>query len=152
MEAHCALAPLSSSSSTLLTRGYQHRTSKETTKDCSGARHSFRGPATLIWTRAECSASRSTGTHWSRLSNLQAMPRAACRSVAGSEEGAFSAQDSPPFTAKLHSVTEVEGKASSRTAAHNVQPLRVAVICGGPSAERGISLNSARSVLDHLQV
>jgi hypothetical protein len=30
--------------------------------------------------------------------------------------------------------------------------LRVALICGGPSAERGISLNSARSVLDHLKV
>ncbi|XP_061355132.1 uncharacterized protein LOC133299657 isoform X2 [Gastrolobium bilobum] len=29
--------------------------------------------------------------------------------------------------------------------------LRVGLICGGPSAERGISLNSARSVLDHLQ-
>ncbi|KAL9260564.1 D-alanine--D-alanine ligase-like protein [Drosera capensis] len=29
--------------------------------------------------------------------------------------------------------------------------LRVGVVCGGPSAERGISLNSARSVLDHLQ-
>jgi D-alanine--D-alanine ligase len=28
--------------------------------------------------------------------------------------------------------------------------LRVAVLCGGPSLERGISLNSARSVLDHL--
>ena len=28
--------------------------------------------------------------------------------------------------------------------------MRVAVICGGPSAERGISLNSARSVMDHL--
>ncbi|MFM2414736.1 MAG: D-alanine--D-alanine ligase [Candidatus Parcubacteria bacterium] len=27
---------------------------------------------------------------------------------------------------------------------------RVAVLCGGPSLERGISLNSARSVLDHL--
>lgn len=27
---------------------------------------------------------------------------------------------------------------------------RIALICGGPSAERGISLNSARSVLDHL--
>ena len=27
----------------------------------------------------------------------------------------------------------------------------VAVLCGGPSAERGISLNSARSVLDHLR-
>uniref|UniRef100_A0A1D1Y463 D-alanine--D-alanine ligase A n=1 Tax=Anthurium amnicola TaxID=1678845 RepID=A0A1D1Y463_9ARAE len=31
------------------------------------------------------------------------------------------------------------------------RPLRVGIICGGPSAERGISLNSARSVLDHIQ-
>lgn len=29
--------------------------------------------------------------------------------------------------------------------------LRVGIICGGPSEERGISLNSARSVLDHIQ-
>ncbi|KAK9819932.1 hypothetical protein WJX72_004090 [[Myrmecia] bisecta] len=29
-------------------------------------------------------------------------------------------------------------------------PLTVAVICGGPSAERGISLNSARSLMDYL--
>lgn len=28
---------------------------------------------------------------------------------------------------------------------------KLAIICGGPSLERGISLNSARSVLDHLQ-
>lgn len=28
--------------------------------------------------------------------------------------------------------------------------MRIAVFCGGPSAERGISLNSARSVMDHL--
>ena len=28
--------------------------------------------------------------------------------------------------------------------------LKVALVCGGPSLERGISLNSARSVLDHL--
>lgn len=28
--------------------------------------------------------------------------------------------------------------------------IKVALICGGPSDERGISLNSARSVLDHL--
>ncbi|XVF76908.1 hypothetical protein PTKIN_Ptkin13bG0305000 [Pterospermum kingtungense] len=33
----------------------------------------------------------------------------------------------------------------------NSRVLRVGVICGGPSAERGISLNSARSVLDHIQ-
>ncbi|MQM10634.1 hypothetical protein Taro_043532 [Colocasia esculenta] len=31
------------------------------------------------------------------------------------------------------------------------RPLKVGIICGGPSAERGISLNSARSVLDHIQ-
>lgn len=30
--------------------------------------------------------------------------------------------------------------------------LSVGIVCGGPSAERGISLNSARSVLDHIQV
>ncbi len=29
--------------------------------------------------------------------------------------------------------------------------MRIALICGGPSLERGISLNSARSVLDHLE-
>lgn len=28
--------------------------------------------------------------------------------------------------------------------------LKIALICGGPSSERGISLNSARSVMDHL--
>ncbi|MBI4094055.1 hypothetical protein HY417_03760 [Candidatus Kaiserbacteria bacterium] len=31
------------------------------------------------------------------------------------------------------------------------EKLQVGLICGGPSPERGISLNSARSVLDHLQ-
>lgn len=31
------------------------------------------------------------------------------------------------------------------------RPLNVGIVCGGPSAERGISLNSARSVLDHIQ-
>ncbi len=29
-------------------------------------------------------------------------------------------------------------------------PLSIAVLCGGPSLERGISLNSARSILDHV--
>ncbi|KAM3737847.1 hypothetical protein ACB098_09G087300 [Castanea mollissima] len=29
--------------------------------------------------------------------------------------------------------------------------LRIGIVCGGPSAERGISLNSARSVLDNIQ-
>ena len=32
-----------------------------------------------------------------------------------------------------------------------MNPLRVGLLCGGPSPERGISLNSARSVMDHLQ-
>ena len=31
------------------------------------------------------------------------------------------------------------------------EKLTIALICGGPSLERGISLNSARSVLDHLE-
>ncbi|PKA66875.1 hypothetical protein AXF42_Ash003532 [Apostasia shenzhenica] len=31
------------------------------------------------------------------------------------------------------------------------RPLNVGIVCGGPSAERGVSLNSARSVLDHVQ-
>lgn len=30
------------------------------------------------------------------------------------------------------------------------RPFKLAIICGGPSQERGISLNSARSVMDHL--
>lgn len=32
-----------------------------------------------------------------------------------------------------------------------MHPFKLAIICGGPSLERGISLNSARSLLDHLQ-
>ncbi len=32
-----------------------------------------------------------------------------------------------------------------------MKKVNIALICGGPSAERGISLNSARSVMDHLQ-
>lgn len=43
------------------------------------------------------------------------------------------------------SVVREEGKGKGRV-------LRVGVVCGGPSAERGISLNSARSVIDHIQV
>ncbi|XP_073139796.1 uncharacterized protein [Henckelia pumila] len=41
--------------------------------------------------------------------------------------------------------------ASDRTANEEGRILRVGLVCGGPSAERGISLNSARSVLDHIQ-
>ena len=32
-----------------------------------------------------------------------------------------------------------------------MKQLKIALLCGGPSLERGISLNSARSVCDHLQ-
>eukprot|EP00850_Spirogloea_muscicola_P023304 SM000345S12845 [mRNA] locus=s345:21219:28308:- [translate_table: standard] len=42
---------------------------------------------------------------------------------------------------------------TAATAARQSEPsvVRVGVICGGPSEERGISLNSGRSILDHLQ-
>jgi len=33
---------------------------------------------------------------------------------------------------------------------NSIKPFKIAVLTGGPSLERGISLNSARSVLDHL--
>lgn len=38
-----------------------------------------------------------------------------------------------------------------RSIEENRRALRVGLVCGGPSVERGISLNSARSVLDHIQ-
>lgn len=51
------------------------------------------------------------------------------------------------------SAATVEPKvARDGTADEEGRILRVGLICGGPSAERGISLNSARSVLDHIQV
>jgi hypothetical protein len=40
----------------------------------------------------------------------------------------------------------------NRVSKEDSRVLRVGLICGGPSAERGISLNSARSVLDHIEV
>lgn len=45
-------------------------------------------------------------------------------------------------------IVEVETKGKGK---EKGKVLRVGVICGGPSAERGISLNSARSVLDHIE-
>ncbi|KAL2635787.1 hypothetical protein R1flu_007266 [Riccia fluitans] len=50
----------------------------------------------------------------------------------------------PPCTAARVHVPQVKTD-------DEIPKLRVGLICGGPSAERGISLNSARSVLDHLQ-
>ncbi len=41
-------------------------------------------------------------------------------------------------------------KKTSKKRAKQEKVVTVAVLCGGPSLERGISLNSARSVLDHL--
>ncbi|KAL0310042.1 UNVERIFIED_CONTAM: D-alanine--D-alanine ligase [Sesamum radiatum] len=41
--------------------------------------------------------------------------------------------------------------ARDRTVREEGKILRVGIVCGGPSPERGISLNSARSVLDHIQ-
>ncbi|XP_020211469.1 uncharacterized protein LOC109796203 isoform X1 [Cajanus cajan] len=45
----------------------------------------------------------------------------------------------------------VVGGGAAEKAKEKGRVLKVGLICGGPSAERGISLNSARSVLDHLQ-
>lgn len=45
-----------------------------------------------------------------------------------------------------------EGGAGDTRRREKCMVLRVGLVCGGPSAERGISLNSARSVLDHIQV
>ncbi|KAJ0978329.1 hypothetical protein J5N97_013803 [Dioscorea zingiberensis] len=52
----------------------------------------------------------------------------------------------PRATAGVSSFVE-----QSKSEEESERPLRVGIICGGPSAERGISLNSARSVLDHIQ-
>lgn len=49
--------------------------------------------------------------------------------------------------AQFEAVIEKEEKVKEKG-----RVLRVGLVCGGPSAESGISLNSARSVLDHIQV
>lgn len=50
------------------------------------------------------------------------------------------------------SVHVVDDRIIEKQQDEKTRVLRVGVICGGPSAERGISLNSARSVIDHIQV
>lgn len=45
----------------------------------------------------------------------------------------------------------VEKEVGKEAGKEGERPLKVGIVCGGPSAERGISLNSARSVLDHIQ-
>lgn len=49
----------------------------------------------------------------------------------------------------LKTITPYHASRSNSTGSAKRQ-IRVALMCGGPSLERGISLNSARSVLDHL--
>ncbi|KAE8792118.1 hypothetical protein D1007_33271 [Hordeum vulgare] len=64
-----------------------------------------------------------------------------------------SAAKTASATGRLHAVVSeraVDGMAPA-PAGREGWPLRVGLVCGGPSAERGISLNSARSVLDHIQ-
>lgn len=58
----------------------------------------------------------------------------------------------PRAAAKVVAKEGVAEMAVTELERENRGVLRVGLICGGPSAERGISLNSARSVLDHIQV
>eukprot|EP00897_Mesotaenium_endlicherianum_P000829 jgi/Mesen1/10747/ME000903S10089 len=53
--------------------------------------------------------------------------------------------------AKSSNGAEAEAEAAGEQGTRGKGVVRVAVVCGGPSEERGISLNSARSLLDHLQ-
>ncbi|XP_068641876.1 uncharacterized protein [Aristolochia californica] len=53
------------------------------------------------------------------------------------------------LSVRCSTVNTVEERVLEKT--EEGRPLRVGIICGGPSAERGISLNSARSVLDHIE-
>ena len=54
------------------------------------------------------------------------------------------------ITIKEFITTLIEDKIENREI-KDVNNFTVAIICGGPSSERGISLNSARSVFDNLQ-
>lgn len=54
----------------------------------------------------------------------------------------------PTASVELDAVVEEKSREEEK---EEGRPLRVGLVCGGPSAERGISLNSARSVLDHIQ-
>uniref|UniRef100_A0A803MB92 ATP-grasp domain-containing protein n=1 Tax=Chenopodium quinoa TaxID=63459 RepID=A0A803MB92_CHEQI len=49
-------------------------------------------------------------------------------------------------------IVDEDDDSSSSKRREKASILRVGLICGGPSMERGISLNSARSVLDHIQI
>ena len=54
------------------------------------------------------------------------------------------------LTIKDFITTTIENEIKNKNT-KKVEDFTVAIICGGPSAERGISLNSARSTADHLE-
>ena len=54
------------------------------------------------------------------------------------------------LTIKDFVTTTIENEIKNKNT-KKVKDFTVAIICGGPSAERGISLNSARSTADHLE-
>lgn len=78
-------------------------------------------------------------------------PRAAPRSLATATTLGF-ASPARGVAARLRAVVSEREVGMEAAAEAEGRPLRVGLVCGGPSAERGISLNSARSVLDHIQV
>uniref|UniRef100_A0ACD5YZB4 Uncharacterized protein n=1 Tax=Avena sativa TaxID=4498 RepID=A0ACD5YZB4_AVESA len=80
-----------------------------------------------------------------------AAPRAP---IVAPRSASFSATTPGRFASPLRAVVSQPGvkeMAPAPAAEQEGRPLRVGLVCGGPSAERGISLNSARSVLDHIQ-
>ncbi|KAJ8436975.1 hypothetical protein Cgig2_012262 [Carnegiea gigantea] len=64
----------------------------------------------------------------------------------------FSRRNSWRCSAKSRIEVAGEVEMEKTTRREKWRVLRVGLLCGGPSAERGISLNSARSVLDHIQL
>ncbi|CAM0145070.1 unnamed protein product [Urochloa decumbens] len=90
-------------------------------------------------------SSRPTPTP--RLLRALAPPRRAL--VVSSPLLGFASAEARGLAAPLRAVVSADHREPEMEAG---RPLRVGLICGGPSAERGVSLNSARSVLDHIQV
>ncbi|KAL2330630.1 hypothetical protein Fmac_018211 [Flemingia macrophylla] len=74
-----------------------------------------------------------------------------CIKLFKSKHGAITCRATPPRASSLEVAVMVAGGGVAEKGKEKGRPLKVGLICGGPSAERGISLNSARSVLDHLQ-
>ncbi|GJN10606.1 hypothetical protein PR202_ga28714 [Eleusine coracana subsp. coracana] len=57
----------------------------------------------------------------------------------------------PPLRLGLRAAVSEQHSSPTEVVGAEGGPLRIGLVCGGPSAERGVSLNSARSVLDHIQ-